>query len=247
MKHIYVFETKTEYEQHEAVIEDFKDQLTDYQKYLEQNFALNDLPKAFVWTSKEAATSVFSELPIPAFTNKDSIYFSPEVSAWKELFLDQLEDKRNARIEAYYHNLPLNQLLTIAGHELTHHIDLFVDEFDEEREASIWFEEGMCAYLARKYMLSESEFQEIAQVESQLVDMFNDRYGDHPLDEFGHASYQGSLTSIMFDYWRSFLAVRDLVEGQFGNDIHQVFKTYHAWHHEGRKVPLTLFFNMDGR
>ncbi|GGF22443.1 hypothetical protein GCM10010954_21560 [Halobacillus andaensis] len=246
MKHFYAFESKTEYEQHEAVIEHFKDQLTDYQKYLEQNFALNDLPKAFVWTSKEAATSIFSDLPIPAFTNKDTIYLTPDLSAWKKLFLDQLEDKRNASIEEYYHNLPLNQLLTIAGHELTHHIDLFVDEFEDEREDSIWFEEGMCDYLARKYILSDSEFQEIVEVESQLVEMFKDKYGDHLLDAFGHASYQGSLTGIMFDYWRSFLAVKNLVEGRFEHDVHQLFKEYHKWHREGRKVPLTRFFNMDG-
>ncbi|MCP3029485.1 hypothetical protein [Halobacillus sp. A5] len=247
MRHIYAFESRSEYDQHEAAIEEFKNQLTYYQKYLEDNFALKDLPKAFVWTSKEAATNVFSDLPIPAFTNKDTIFLSPEVSAWRELFLDQLEDKKNASIEAYYHNLPLNQILTIAGHELTHHIDLFVDEFDEERADSIWFEEGVCDYLARKYMLSDSEFQEIVQVESQLVEMFKDRYGDHSLDDFGHASYQGSLTSIMFDYWRSFLVVKDLVEVQFRNDIHQVFKTYHKWHQEGRKVPLTHFFNKEER
>ena len=73
---------------------------------------------------------------------------------------------------------------------------------------SIWFEEGMCDYLARKYILSETEFMEIVNAEAQMIVLFKDKYGHHSLDEFGGESYQGSLTSIMFNYWRSFQAVK---------------------------------------
>jgi len=43
------------------------------------------------------------------------------------------------------------------------------------------------------------------------VEMFKEDYGEHSLDEFGSHSYQGSLTSIMFDYWRSYLSVKYLI------------------------------------
>lgn len=109
------------------------------------------------------------------------------------------------------------------GHELTHHLDLFPDEFDEERTDSIWFEEGMCEYLPRKYILSEAEMKEFTHIETELVQRFQDKYGENTLDDFGQGSYAGSLTSIMYDYWRSFLAVKYIVEEQFNHDIHEVF------------------------
>lgn len=238
MKHIFAFENKQEYERFEKSIERFKEKLEDYQNILEEKFALNDLPRGIVWTSEGLATT---DVPIPAFTNKDTICFSPDLTAWRRLFVSQLEDKENPEIQTYYEQLSENQLFTIIAHELTHHSDLFVDEFDSEREDSIWFEEGMCDYLARKHMLSEAEFDEITYVESQMVDIFKDRYGGHSLDEFGTESYQGSLTGIMFDYWRSFLSIKYLVEEKAENDIDLVFQEYHNWHEEGRKVPLTEY------
>ncbi|MFC7320066.1 hypothetical protein [Halobacillus campisalis] len=245
MKQVFAFETKEGFEEHQSMIEGFNEKLKEYQFELEENYALKDLPKAIIWTSEELATTVFSDLPIPAFTNKDNIYISPELQNWRRLFLAQLEDKTNTKIERYYENMSENQLLTIVGHELTHHSDLFVDEFDDEREDAIWFEEGMCDYLSRKFLLSDEEFNEITDIESEMMEMFKDRYGDHSLDEFGHASYQGSLTSIMFDYWRSYLTVKYLVEEKAVGDIKQVFSEYQSWHNEGRKKPLTEYFEVN--
>jgi hypothetical protein len=245
MKQIFAFETKEEYEKYQNIIVRFNQKLKEYQLFLEEHFELKDLPKAIVWTSEELATTVFSDIPIPAFTNKDIIYISPDLSEWRNLFMKQLEEKKNSKIEKFYQTMSENQVLTILGHELTHHIDLFVDEFDDEREDSIWFEEGMCDYLSRKFLLSEEEIHEITDIELELVNMFNDKYGNHSLDEFGHASYKGSLTSIMFDYWRSYLAVKKLVEEKANNDIKSIFKKYHAWHKEGRKIPLMEYFGLE--
>lgn len=127
-------------------------------------------------------------------------------------------------IRRFYENYSENQLFTIAAHELTHHSDLFVDEFEGERDDSIWFEEGMCEYLPRKLLLSSEEFNEIAAIESRLLGVFKKEYGHRSINDFGSSSYLDSLSSIMFDYWRSFLAVKFLVENRFGNDIHSVFE-----------------------
>ncbi|WP_181347892.1 hypothetical protein [Thalassobacillus sp. CUG 92003] len=245
MKHIFAFENGEAYHQHEAVVERFRERITEYQKILETDYELYDLPKGIVWTSEELATTFFSELPIPAFTNEDTIYFSPDLSAWRSLFLKQLEGKEVPKIKSFYENLSENHVLTIVGHELTHHSDLFVDEFDEEREDSIWFEEGMCDYLSSKHLLSATEFEEITEVECELVDVFKDKYGDHSLDDFGATTYEASLTRIMFDYWRSFLAVKFLVEERYDHDINQVFNVFHRWHDEGRTQPLTEHFNLN--
>ncbi|GAQ18153.1 elongation factor Tu [Oceanobacillus picturae] len=244
MKHIYAFEKKEEYEKYQSIIDRFSKKLVKFQSVLEKDFALRDLPKGIVWTSEELATTTFSNLPIPAFTNKDLIYISPDLPNWRRLFVDQLEGRENANIKTFYENLSEEHIFTIVGHELTHHSDLFMDEFDDEREDGIWFEEGMCEYLPRKLVLDEREFTNITNVEQELVDVFKDKYGDRSLEEFGSASYQGSLSSIMYDYWRSFLAITYIVEEKANHDIHQVFRDYHKWHNEGRKVPLTEYFGV---
>lgn len=234
-----------EYEKYQGLIETFEQKLKEYQLILEKDFELRDLPKGIVWTSEELATNVFSELPIPAFTNKDIIYFSPDLSNWRKLFIEQLEGEEHLEIKEFYENMSEKQLFTIVGHELTHHLDLFLDEFDDDREDGIWFEEGMCDYISRKFILDEDEFNKITNIELQLVNIFKDKYGNHSLEDFGSASYEGSLTSIMFDYWRSFLAIKYLVEEKANNDIKYIFNEYHNWHNEGRKKSLMAHFKIE--
>ncbi|WP_404456522.1 hypothetical protein [Oceanobacillus kapialis] len=244
MKHIYAFEKKEDYEKYQSIIERFRKRLIEFQQILEKDFALRELPKGIVWTSVELATTTFSDVPIPAFTNRDLIYISPDLSSWRELFISQLEGRSNTKIEDFYENLSEDHIFTIVGHELMHHSDFFLEDFDEEREDGIWFEEGMCEYLPRKFLLDEDEFTSISVVEEELVDMFKAKYGDHSLEAFGSTSYQGSLTSIMFDYWRSFLAIKYLVEDRANDDMKQVFREYHRWHEEGRKVTLLEHFGI---
>ncbi|WP_042221041.1 hypothetical protein [Oceanobacillus manasiensis] len=244
MKNIYAFEKIEDYQKHQPIIERFSEKLKDYQQLLEKDYALKSLPEGIVWTSKELATTSFSNVPIPAFTNKDLIYFSPDLQSWRSLFIKQLEGRENPNIKNFYENLSEEHIFTIVGHELTHHSDLFLDEFDEQREDGIWFEEGMCEYLPRKLLLDEKVFTNITNIEQELVNMFKDKYGNRSLEEFGSASYQGSLSSIMFDYWRSFLAIKYIVEEKANHDIQQVFREYHRWHEEGRKVTLVEHFEI---
>lgn len=245
MKHIYAFEETREYDKYQAIIHDFTEKLHSYARFLEEDYALVDKPKGIVWTSFDAATTIFSDLPIPAFTNKDTIYISPDVKAWRKLFIQQLDGKNLPHIKAFYERLSENHLLTILGHELTHHSDLFMDEFEDEREDNIWFEEGMCEYIPRKFFLTESEFQEITAVESELVNAFQSKYGERSLNDFGSKSYQASISSIMFDYWRSFLTIKYLVEERYDHNIQAVFKKYQDWDKDGSKCTLLEHFELD--
>ena|SRR5699024_3090400 len=212
MKNIYAFESNEDYKKFDGIIEKFSMKLANYQAIMVEEFELIDPPKGIVWTTEELATTIFSDVPIPAYTNKDIIYISPDLGTWRKLFIQQLDGRKNPKVEKFYNDMSENHLFTIVAHELTHHSDLFLDEFDDERIDSIWFEEGMCDYLSRKMTLKESDFKEITEVEEELVEMFKEDYGQHSLDEFGSHSYQGSLTSIMFDYWRSYLSVKYLIE-----------------------------------
>lgn len=245
MKHIYAFENITEYEKFKSIIQRFNERLNNFQRILEEEYALVDKPKGVIWTSADATTSIFSNLPIPAFTNKETIYITPDVQAWRKLFIQQLDGKDIPHVQHFYEQLSENHILTILGHELTHHSDLFLDEFGDEREGGIWFEEGMCQYLPRKLLLAEEEFEEISAIEKELVSIFAETYGNRSLDEFGSNSYTASLSSIMFDYWRSFLSVKYLVEEHYDNNIKAVFREYHKWDREGRMCSLSEYFELD--
>lgn len=74
MKQLFAFETKTDYDKYEAVTHRFQARLDEYQTILQEKYQLIDVPKGIIWTSAELATTVFSDIPIPAFTNKDLIY-----------------------------------------------------------------------------------------------------------------------------------------------------------------------------
>ncbi|RDI45630.1 hypothetical protein [Falsibacillus pallidus] len=245
MKNIYAFENKEDYQKYEPIIQRMSLNLKEYQHHLEERYNLNILPRRIVWTSHELAVNTFSSIPIPAFTNKDLIYISPELHHWRKLFQQQLDGRDLPSIQNFYESFGENHLLVILAHELTHHSDLFLDEFDNERRDSIWFEEGMCFYLPRRILLSEKEFNEITLVETTLVETFKDHYGNHSLDEFGKCAYEGTLTSIMFDYWRSYLAVKNLVDKQKDKNPLALFSDYRNWHEDGRKIPLTEYFHVN--
>ncbi|MGM9987628.1 MAG: hypothetical protein ACI35O_10415 [Bacillaceae bacterium] len=244
MKQIYAFEGKEDYEKYQEIIYRFNKKLNVYKKILEKDYALTDIPKGILWTTEELATTVFSEIPIPAYTNKNLIYMSPDLETWRKILVKQLDGKELPNLQRFYENYSENQVFIILAHELTHHSNLFLDDFEDERENSIWFEEGICFYLPRKLLLTEKEFNEITIAEMELVEIFKEKYGNHSIDDFGSNSYQNSLSSIMFDYWRSYLAVKFLVEEYANNNVKLVFDMYHKWDKEGRKVPLTQYFGL---
>lgn len=241
MKSLLAFETSEDAVKYENITKELMAKLMDYQLVLEQNFELTTIPKGVLWTTEELATTTFSTIPIPAFTRTDLIYMSPILEEWQNLLVSQLDGKFVQDIQSFYQNFSTDQLFIILAHELTHHIDLFVDEFEDERHDSIWFEEGMCFYLPRKYCLTKDQFEEITTIEQELVNIFTEDFGQNDLDNFGSMSYQGNLSSIMFDYWRSYLKVKSLIDKMDG-DIHSVFKLYKKWHEHGREISLVQYF-----
>ena len=244
MKHIYAFETPYEAVKYLEIIESFKVKLNEFKTLLEKEYELNDSPRGFIWTPGDIATSVFSDVPIPAYTNRHLVYMTPDIMEWRNFFMNIYGNVENEVIKDFYRNFKEEDILTIAGHEMVHHIDLFPDEFDEERE-SIWFEEGMCDYIARKNLMTPESFETITKVESAVVAYFNEKFGSRSIDQFGTDSYSNDITSIMFDYCRSFLTIQYLVEEQANNNPLEVFKQYNQWHEAGRKEPLSTYFNVE--
>lgn len=243
MEHIFAVRDLAELLAYQTFLAKHRARLEQFLIFLKERYAVNELPRAVVWADMETATCLISDIPVPAYTNEYRTVFCPELETWKKLYLRQLEQLPEEEIRGYYtEELSENHILQILGHEFVHHSDLFPDGFEEERNSGIWFEEGMCEYISRQYFLTDPEFHREAQINMQLVERLKDRYGSHSLESFGAATYQGDYASIFYAYWRSFLAVREIVE-RFGGDIPAVFRSYHDWDLEGRKEPLTQWFS----
>lgn len=252
MKHIFLTENSEELARYKRFSSKTESKLNDYIAYLKAQFCVVDLPRTIVWTSKDIATKYISDIPIPAYTNEFRIIISPNVEDWRGVYLRQIEeyqsdrtpDDRLEKIIRYYdHCLSDDHIMQILGHELAHHSELFLDDFSSSESNGIWFEEGMAEYISRKYFLSEDEFEQELQINSALVDLYQIHHGNNSLEEFGRATYKTDHATIFYEYWRSFLAINQIVES-FGGDIDAVFQSYHEWNQSSSKLTLSEWFNI---
>lgn len=245
MKHIYAVETEEELERYQKFASQIQPSLDKYVSYLQQEFQVVDFPNVILWTSQETATQQLSNIPLPAYTNSHRIVITPDLCSWRNIYLhqtDDLPDDAAASICYYYtHCLNRNHVLQILGHELVHHSELFLDAVYDSGKG-IWFEEGMAEYISRRYFLTEAEFQQEAEINRLIVTLR--RKGQDPLDTFGRNTYQGDFSSIFLAYWRSFLAVNQIVEDFRGN-ISAVFSSYHRWYESVSSLSLAQWFQLE--
>ena len=252
IKQIFAFETKADYARYEADIKYLVERFQQYEVFLKENFKLIHMPKSIVWTSSELATTVFSSFPVPAFTNHQAIIMTPSVEEWRAFYLSQLDNEvlpEEANIEElkqYFESITIDDVFCILAHELTHHIELFPDEFADKRTDGIWFEEGMCEYLSQRFTLTQDWYDKLRAIDNKMIALFKPTYGQFPIDQFGRGSYEhNSLAAIMLNYWRSAAAIHHLVEERYAGDVNHVFDLYHEWHTCGRKVKLTDYFGVN--
>lgn len=246
MKHLYAVKNQNELSEYQEFAAKIQPRLSDYLTFLESTYQVCDLPRAIVWTSCDAATELISDIPIPAYTNDYRVVMTPDISAWRSIYLRQLDTlearKDYSELRDYYENgLTENHVLQILGHELAHHSPLFLEDFDASPSDGIWFEEGMAEYISRRYFLTPWEYEAEYRCNQMLVELLNDKYGGHSLEEFGAATYEGDYASIFFEYWRSFLTVHEIVEHHHG-DVKSVFASYHRWNERESNMTLLDWF-----
>lgn len=85
----------------------------------------------------------------------EAIYMSADHDYWEQYLTALLPEVLKDKYTSYYTEHTKDEMLAILGHELAHHINLFLAEFDEEKPTceDMWFEEGMATYLPRKFFL----------------------------------------------------------------------------------------------
>ncbi len=249
MKHLYLVESEEELYRYQHFVAEIQPRLDLYISYLQQHFAVKELPRAILWTNADTATKQISAIPIPAYTNEWRTVITPDLEAWQTIYLQQLEglpESSTVRIIKSYYETALNRnhILQILGHELAHHSELFLEDFQSGLSEGIWFEEGMAEYISRRFFLPAEEFDAEVRINQALVDLFAHRYADHSLEDFGASTYAGDYASIFFEYWRSFLAVKAIMDAHRG-DIHAVFRSYHEWSRKSGGQSLTQWFGIE--
>lgn len=249
MKHLYLVENEKELRRYQRFVAETQSQLENYITFLKKRFAVNQLPNAILWTNAATATKEISNIPVPAYTNDFRVVMAPDTDAWRMIYLRQLDGLEENdvvnKIRSYYLTA-LNQrhILQILGHELAHHSELFLEDFNSGVSDGIWFEEGMAEYISRRYFLSTAEFEAASEINQLLVDLLTPRFGTHSLENFGASTYSGDYASIFFEYWRSFLAVNSIIDKHHGN-IHSVFQSYHEWNRLSTGQNLAQWFGLD--
>src|SRR5574344_81552 len=239
MKYMYSVENIGEFKHYQSFINENSKNLQDYINYLKSNYKVYELPKYLLLSNMEIATNALSDIPIPAYTNDIRIVFTPEINIWREIYKRQLinygNDEQINEIKTYYNDISENYLLQVIGHELMHHSDLFLDDFDNINYEEIWFEEGMCEYISKKYFFTKEEFVLDKEINLKLIELFeknNDRQSINNWDITDEKDY----SKIFYNYWKSFIVIDNLVD-KLGS-IENVFEKYNNWGLSDRKIPL---------
>lgn len=245
MKYMYSVENIEELKNYQNFIKVNSKILEDYINHLKSNYKVYELPKYLLLCNMKMATNVLSDIPIPAYTNDIRIVFTPETSVWREIYKRQLinygNDEQIKEIKSYYNNISENYLLQVIGHELMHHSDLFLDDFDNISYEEIWFEEGMCEYISKKYFFTNEEFILDKEMNLKLIELFeknNDTQSINNWDIIDEKDY----SKIFYDYWKSFIVVDKLVN-RLGS-IEYVFEKYINWGLSEKKVSLKEWFDI---
>ncbi len=244
LKYTFCIDNQSELERYQSFLLQHEHRIQSYIEHLIAKYQVKELPGYIVLSNFENATKVLSDIKIPAYTNEERMVITPDLSTWKGIYLKQLadypDDKKTGFVKAHYQNMREHFILQIIGHELAHHSELFLDDFEEEKMAGIWFEEGMVEYISRRYFLTEEEYEKEKTSNQFLVDLFEKNNRADSIEKFGETTYNESYAAIFYEYWRSFLLVDELVE-KFGS-CHRVFEFYHQWDKEGRNIPLSEWF-----
>ena len=248
MEHLYLVQAYDQLRKSEDFVCENKQRIDAFSSYLMEHMAVSELPRAVVWTDLPTATSLISDIPVPAYTNEYRTVISADCEAWKRLLLQQLEPYTDAdaediaSIQACYQGFSAQHVLQILGHELVHHSEWFADEFEDERNSGIWFEEGMAEYVSRRFFLTDQAYAALTDANRKLVAMYDRQYGLPDLESFGAGTYHDHTAGIFCAYWRSFLAVEALVV-RFGS-VHAVFDSYWQWLQAGCGKTLAEWFGV---
>ncbi len=243
MKSIYMLDSLDTNVEVEDLARYFYNEIKIYVEKLKIEYELKDEPAHIIWTSKYVMENVLQK-NIPAYTNEKGVFISIDLDSWKEFLTEAIQDDMSVDTKTFFDHYLKKEILCILGHEITHHCDFFLSDFDDEDVSSddLWFEEGLVMFLPRFYFYTEEEFSKIYNLELELFNYYKERYDEKYLEAFTYDLYENEDTnSIMFHYWKSFLAITDLVFNHYNKNIHLLIEDYHSWDKGGRNQRLSEY------
>ena len=247
MEHVFAVKNQEELARYQAFLQEVQPRLEDYIRFLQSAYQAEELPRCIVWSNPDIAARLVSDIPVPAYTNEFRVMFTPDLEAWRTLYLRQLDGLPESgaveKLRDYYSNrLTQNHVLQILGHELAHHSALLPDDFDTYPSPSTWFEEGIVEYISRKWFLTEAEFDAEVRANPLLVELLSGRYGGHVLADFGAHLKGGDCAGLFFDYWRAFLSVSLVVKNCGG--VLNAFRSLRRWSEADAGKTLAEWFDL---
>ena len=247
MEHVFAVKNPEELARYQAFLQDVRPRLEDYIRFLRSEYQVKELPRCIVWSNPDIAVRLVSGIPVPAYTNEFRVMFTPDLDVWRDIYLRQLDGLPESyavkELREYYDTrLSQNSVLQILGHELAHYSELFLDDFDTYPSPSTWFEEGMVEYISRKWFLTPEEFAAEEDVNRQLTALLADRYGGHPLEDFGSHLRDGDHAGLFFDYWRAYLAVSRVIERLGG--VLEAFDACRRWRDSDSGMSLARWLDL---
>ena len=87
MEHIYAVQTAEELAVRQQFVRESRDRVEEYIRFLEREYAVEELPRCVVWTTRSIATELVSGIPLPAYTNDYRVMFDPELEDWRDIYL----------------------------------------------------------------------------------------------------------------------------------------------------------------
>lgn len=231
MEYLYLVTDAAELSSYQQFVKSIDKKVEEYLAFLKEHYAVIEPPRAVCWTSSRAAVSLISDIPLPAYTNDCRVVITPDESAWRALYLSALAPLKGSKeyelLKHYYNRqISKNWILQILGHELVHHSDWFLDEYQNPLQSGAWFEEGMAEYISRRYFLSEKEYQQRCDWDRWAVKQLWNQCGGQPLERFDLAACGQDMTAVLFYYWRCFLTIHDLA---VSFDTDELFRRYRDW------------------
>lgn len=244
LRHVYAAQTAAEMAALQSQAAPLMEPLNAYLAFLADRCQATALPRCIVWTTKDVATRLISDIPLPAYTNDFRTVMAPDPDVWRQLYLEQLdgidaEAPIVAGIRDYYlRQLNSHHVLQILGHEFVHHSEYFPDGC-----SSVWLEEGMAEYISRRYFLTAQEYAAKREIERQLIRLHEKQYGRMPLSRFNESTYAEPLPRVLYAYWRSFSAAERLVEAHGGEAL-AVLRSLACWADSGRQKTWEEWFHL---
>ncbi|PTJ54962.1 hypothetical protein BU009_11530, partial [Mammaliicoccus sciuri] len=152
MKSIFMMDEINDTEETQKTAKYFIDKIENYIDILKKDYELNDMPEHVIWTSDYVMKHVFKK-NVPAFTNEKGIFMNIEKESWKTFLNGQIKSDMSETTQNIFNNYLEKEILCILGHEITHHCDFFLTEFDDLDLTSddLWFEEGLVTFLPKYY------------------------------------------------------------------------------------------------